>query len=133
MIKVIDFCEVWFQPESVVRVAAIVGDHHCHTPRHGFKETMDAFLGFSRSSSFHALQTLICRPGKQFNLVIDEEPLDNACHVRSRIILLKYGCGQALKDQCGGAKRCCSASSLHGVSRLESDHRGVADRCVTRQ
>ncbi|GFX26838.1 uncharacterized protein TNCV_1840111 [Trichonephila clavipes] len=21
------------------------------------------------------------RPGKQFNLVIDEEPLDNACHV----------------------------------------------------
>ncbi|GFW41339.1 uncharacterized protein TNCV_1003321 [Trichonephila clavipes] len=37
------------------------------------------------------------RPGKQFNLVIDEEPLDNACHVWSRIILLKYGCGQALK------------------------------------
>ncbi|GFW87768.1 uncharacterized protein TNCV_4487331 [Trichonephila clavipes] len=37
------------------------------------------------------------RPGKQFNLVIDEEPLDNACHVRSRIILLKYGCGYALK------------------------------------
>ncbi|GFX15602.1 uncharacterized protein TNCV_2130901 [Trichonephila clavipes] len=33
---------------------------------------------------------------KQFNLVI-EEPLDNACHVWSRIILLKYGCGQALK------------------------------------
>ncbi|GFT86190.1 hypothetical protein TNCV_3257691 [Trichonephila clavipes] len=26
---------------------------------------------------------------KQFNLVIDEEPLDNACHVWSRIILLK--------------------------------------------
>ncbi|GFT10462.1 uncharacterized protein TNCV_3191211 [Trichonephila clavipes] len=37
------------------------------------------------------------RPGKQFNLMIDEEPLDNACHVWSRIILLKYGCGQALK------------------------------------
>ncbi|GFU44242.1 hypothetical protein TNCV_2151961 [Trichonephila clavipes] len=34
---------------------------------------------------------------KQFNLVIDEEPLDNACHVWSRIILLKYGCGEALK------------------------------------
>ncbi|GFU60626.1 uncharacterized protein TNCV_1730331 [Trichonephila clavipes] len=32
-------------------------------------------------------------PVKQFNLVIDEEPLDNACHVWSRIILLKYGCG----------------------------------------
>ncbi|GFX30495.1 uncharacterized protein TNCV_3461461 [Trichonephila clavipes] len=31
------------------------------------------------------------RPGKQFNLVIDEEPLDNACHVWSSIILLKYG------------------------------------------
>ncbi|GFW93184.1 uncharacterized protein TNCV_3333441 [Trichonephila clavipes] len=37
------------------------------------------------------------RPGKQLNLVIDEEPLDNACHMWSRIILLKYGCGQALK------------------------------------
>ncbi|GFU54583.1 uncharacterized protein TNCV_3025311 [Trichonephila clavipes] len=37
------------------------------------------------------------RSGEQFNLVIDEEPLDNACQVWSRIILLKYGCGQALK------------------------------------
>ncbi|GFX36115.1 transposon Tf2-6 polyprotein [Trichonephila clavipes] len=37
------------------------------------------------------------RSEKQFNLVIDEEPLDNACHVWSRIFLLKYGCGQALK------------------------------------
>ncbi|GFX63385.1 uncharacterized protein TNCV_3619881 [Trichonephila clavipes] len=36
-------------------------------------------------------------PGKQSNLVIEEEPLDNACHVWSRIILLKYSCGQALK------------------------------------
>ena len=36
-------------------------------------------------------------PGKQFNLVIDEEPLDNACHVWPCIILLKYGCWQALK------------------------------------
>ncbi|GFU95759.1 uncharacterized protein TNCV_4889481 [Trichonephila clavipes] len=36
-------------------------------------------------------------PGKKFNLVIDEEPLDNACHVWSRITLLKCGCGQALK------------------------------------
>ncbi|GFX47259.1 transposable element Tcb1 transposase [Trichonephila clavipes] len=34
MIKFIDFCEVWFQPESVARVAAIVGDHRYHTPRH---------------------------------------------------------------------------------------------------
>ncbi|GFW96563.1 uncharacterized protein TNCV_2846201 [Trichonephila clavipes] len=39
----------------------------------------------------------VSRPGKQFNLVIDEEPLDNAFHVWSRIILLQYGCGQALK------------------------------------
>ncbi|GFW09274.1 uncharacterized protein TNCV_4276031 [Trichonephila clavipes] len=37
------------------------------------------------------------RPREQFNLVIDEESLDNACHVWSSIILLKYGCGQALK------------------------------------
>ncbi|GFU76174.1 uncharacterized protein TNCV_1081231 [Trichonephila clavipes] len=36
-------------------------------------------------------------PGKQFNLGIDEKPLANACYVWSRIILLKYGCGQALK------------------------------------
>ncbi|GFW96220.1 uncharacterized protein TNCV_571911 [Trichonephila clavipes] len=35
--------------------------------------------------------------GKQLYLVIDEEPSDNAFHVWSRIILLKYGCGQAVK------------------------------------
>ncbi|GFX45552.1 hypothetical protein TNCV_2740891 [Trichonephila clavipes] len=35
--------------------------------------------------------------GKQLNLIIDEEPLENACHVWSSIILLKYGWGQALK------------------------------------
>ncbi|GFT94364.1 hypothetical protein TNCV_2391491 [Trichonephila clavipes] len=34
MIKCIDFCEVWFLPESIARVAAIVGDHRCHKPRH---------------------------------------------------------------------------------------------------
>ncbi|GFX59160.1 hypothetical protein TNCV_936751 [Trichonephila clavipes] len=34
MIKFIDFCEVWFLPESVVRVAAIARDPSCHTPRH---------------------------------------------------------------------------------------------------
>ncbi|GFV71553.1 uncharacterized protein TNCV_15101 [Trichonephila clavipes] len=37
------------------------------------------------------------QPGKQFNLVIDEESLENASHVWSRIILFKYGCDQALK------------------------------------
>ncbi|GFW80364.1 uncharacterized protein TNCV_2944961 [Trichonephila clavipes] len=46
MIKFIDFCEVLFLPESVDRVAAIVGDHRCHTPRHRFKETLDVFLGY---------------------------------------------------------------------------------------
>ncbi|GFS57555.1 hypothetical protein TNCV_1402121 [Trichonephila clavipes] len=25
---------VWFLPESVARVATIVGDHRCHSPRH---------------------------------------------------------------------------------------------------
>ncbi|GFX11233.1 uncharacterized protein TNCV_1893741 [Trichonephila clavipes] len=39
------------------------------------------------------------RPGKQFNLVIDEEPLDNVCHVWSHIILLNYNCGQDLKTR----------------------------------
>ncbi|GFX75451.1 uncharacterized protein TNCV_2547221 [Trichonephila clavipes] len=89
-------------------------------------ETLDVFLGNSRPGSFHTLPKLIwcgswgctlvqllsshgpqvfyrrkirsaSRPGKQFNLVINEEPLDNASHVCSRIILLKYGCCQALK------------------------------------
>ncbi|GFX77590.1 uncharacterized protein TNCV_1752011 [Trichonephila clavipes] len=49
MIKFIDFCEVWFLPESVARVAAIVGDHRCHTPRHRFKETLDVFLGVQQN------------------------------------------------------------------------------------
>ncbi|GFW61239.1 uncharacterized protein TNCV_3377541 [Trichonephila clavipes] len=86
---------------------------------------MIKFIGYSRPSSFHTLPKFIwwgswgcnvgqllinhgphvfyrrkirraSRPGKQFNLVIDEEPLDNACHVWTRIILLKYGYGQAL-------------------------------------
>ncbi|GFW53431.1 hypothetical protein TNCV_3928101 [Trichonephila clavipes] len=30
MIKFIDFCKVWLIPESVARVAAIVGYHRCH-------------------------------------------------------------------------------------------------------
>ncbi|GFT33911.1 hypothetical protein TNCV_4383931 [Trichonephila clavipes] len=34
MIKFIDFSKVSFLPESAARVAAIVGDHRCHTPRH---------------------------------------------------------------------------------------------------
>ncbi|GFX95370.1 hypothetical protein TNCV_3684221 [Trichonephila clavipes] len=34
MIKFIDFREVWFLPESVARVAAIIGDHYCYTPWH---------------------------------------------------------------------------------------------------
>ncbi|GFW24011.1 hypothetical protein TNCV_4950551 [Trichonephila clavipes] len=32
--KFIDFCKVWILPESEARVAAIVGDHRCHTSRH---------------------------------------------------------------------------------------------------
>ncbi|GFX64999.1 uncharacterized protein TNCV_451371 [Trichonephila clavipes] len=126
MIKFIGLCGVWFLPESVARVAAIVGDHLCHTPRHLFKETLDVFLWYSRPNSFHTLPKLICcsswrrnlgqafsshgphvfyrrkirtasRLVKRFNLVIDEEYLDNTCHVWSYIILLKYGCDQALK------------------------------------
>ncbi|GFX92470.1 uncharacterized protein TNCV_1707461 [Trichonephila clavipes] len=59
MIKFIDFCEVWFLPESVARVAIIDGDHRCHTPRHLFKETLDVFLGYRRPSSFPTLPKLI--------------------------------------------------------------------------
>ncbi|GFS55795.1 uncharacterized protein TNCV_4497741 [Trichonephila clavipes] len=123
MIKFIDFYEVWFLPESVDKIATIVGDHRCHTPRHSLKETLDVFLEYSRRSSFHTLPNSIrsgswgcnlghslsnhgphvfyrrkirraSRPGKQLNPVIDEESLDNACHVWSCIILLKYGSGQ---------------------------------------
>ncbi|GFU65179.1 uncharacterized protein TNCV_4056491 [Trichonephila clavipes] len=100
MIKFIDFCESWFLRESVPRVAAIVEDHRCHTPRKGLKK-MDVFLGYNRPSSFHTLPKLIWRGcwrcnmdqslsnyaphvfyrrtirrtswlGKQFNLVIDQ-------------------------------------------------------------
>ncbi|GFV66854.1 uncharacterized protein TNCV_4258291 [Trichonephila clavipes] len=126
MIKIIEFCEVWFLPEPVARRADIVEDPRYHKPRHWFKETLDVFLGYNRPSSFHTLPKLIwcgccgcnlgqsmskngphafdrrkirraSRSGKRFNLVIHEEPLDNACHVWSCIILLKYGCGQVLK------------------------------------
>ncbi|GFV36738.1 uncharacterized protein TNCV_2649821 [Trichonephila clavipes] len=55
MIKFIDFCEVWFLPESVARVDAIVGDHRCHTPQNCFKGTLDGLLGYSGPSSFHTL------------------------------------------------------------------------------
>ncbi|GFS59048.1 hypothetical protein TNCV_69461 [Trichonephila clavipes] len=34
LIKFIDFCEVWFMPESVAEVATIIGDRRCHTLRH---------------------------------------------------------------------------------------------------
>ncbi|GFW28591.1 uncharacterized protein TNCV_2317391 [Trichonephila clavipes] len=59
MIKFIDFCEVGFLPESVARVAIIVGDHRCDTPWHLFRETLDVFLGYSKPSSFHTLPKLI--------------------------------------------------------------------------
>ncbi|GFX00100.1 uncharacterized protein TNCV_3080961 [Trichonephila clavipes] len=91
-----------------------------------FQTTINTVKNRSRPSRFHTLPKLIwcgswrCnlsqslsnhgphvfyrrkiqranRPGKQFHLVIDEEPLDNACHVWSHIILLKYSCGQVLK------------------------------------
>ncbi|GFW46806.1 uncharacterized protein TNCV_2981621 [Trichonephila clavipes] len=101
MIKFTDFCEVWFLPESVARVAAIVRDYRCHTPQSINSETLHVFLGYRRPSSFYTLPKLIwsgswgCNlgqslsnhgphvfyrrkirrvrwPGKQFNLVIDE-------------------------------------------------------------
>ncbi|GFW49224.1 uncharacterized protein TNCV_3057341 [Trichonephila clavipes] len=99
MIKCIEFCEVWFLPESVARVAAIVGDYRCHTPGHYSKRLW--MCSWGQSLSNHGPHVFYRRKirraslsGKQFNLVIDEEPLD---HVWSCIILLKYGCGQALK------------------------------------
>ncbi|GFV56219.1 hypothetical protein TNCV_3266261 [Trichonephila clavipes] len=53
MITFIDFCEVWFLPELVARVAAI--DRNRHTLRNIFKETLDVFLGYRIPSSLHAL------------------------------------------------------------------------------
>ncbi|GFU14892.1 hypothetical protein TNCV_3386801 [Trichonephila clavipes] len=63
------------------------------------------------------------RSGEQAGQGSNSEPLDNACHVWSRIILLKYVCGQALKDQCGGVQ--------HPLSTVSPDSN--PDRCVTRQ
>ncbi|GFX00805.1 uncharacterized protein TNCV_4577721 [Trichonephila clavipes] len=74
LIKFIDFCEVWFLPESVARVAAIVGDQRCHTPRHGFIEALDAYLGYSRQSSFHTLPKLIWCGSWGCNLAIIQKP-----------------------------------------------------------
>ncbi|GFW81012.1 uncharacterized protein TNCV_4803801 [Trichonephila clavipes] len=59
VIEFIDFCEVWFLPESVTRVAAIGGDHRCHTTLHSFKQTLGVILRHSRPSSFPTLPKLI--------------------------------------------------------------------------
>ncbi|GFV53425.1 uncharacterized protein TNCV_2205611 [Trichonephila clavipes] len=53
---------------------------------------MDHMFSFYRRNIWRTSQ-----PGKQFNLVMDDDPWDSACHVWSCIILLKYGYGQALK------------------------------------
>ncbi|GFY17668.1 uncharacterized protein TNCV_1074031 [Trichonephila clavipes] len=127
MIKFIDFCKAWFLPKSVARVAAIAGDHRSATRLGiDLKTLWMCSSGYSRLRSFHALTKLIwcgswgcslgqslinhgpivfylrkirraSEPRKQFNLVINEEPLNNAYHVWLHIILLKYVCGQAVK------------------------------------
>ncbi|GFT70845.1 hypothetical protein TNCV_4163301 [Trichonephila clavipes] len=58
MIKCIDFCEVWFLPESVARVATLL-ENTAATCLGIDSETLDAFLGYSRQSSFHTLPKLI--------------------------------------------------------------------------
>ncbi|GFW02420.1 hypothetical protein TNCV_1733351 [Trichonephila clavipes] len=45
----------------------------------------------------------------------DEEPLDNACHVWSRIIMMKYGCGQALKGRPSNGCLWTDHSAVNGV------------------
>ncbi|GFW17873.1 uncharacterized protein TNCV_1134731 [Trichonephila clavipes] len=97
MIKFIDFCEVWFLPESVAGEAAIVGDHRCHTAVDSKRLCKCSWGTEDQAASTRCQSLSASRPRKQFNLVIDEESLDNACHVWSRIILLKYGYGEALK------------------------------------
>ncbi|GFV00122.1 uncharacterized protein TNCV_4057931 [Trichonephila clavipes] len=91
MIKFIDFYEVWFPPARI----SSRGSHHCwRSPLpHAsalIQREFGCVLGVQQTKQLPHV-------GKQFNLVIDEEPLDNACHVWSCIILSKYGCGQALK------------------------------------
>ncbi|GFX29791.1 hypothetical protein TNCV_4749201 [Trichonephila clavipes] len=58
MIKVIDFCEVWFLPESVARVAAIVGDHHCHTLWYYSKRLWMSSWGTADQAAFTRCQSL---------------------------------------------------------------------------
>ncbi|GFS62050.1 uncharacterized protein TNCV_2593111 [Trichonephila clavipes] len=101
MIKFIDFCEVWFSPRMSGNPG--VGDH---TVTFGIDlRDVGCVLGVQQTKQLpHVAKVdlrkirIVSRPGKQFNLVIDEEPFNNACHVWSCIILLKYGCDQALKS-----------------------------------
>ncbi|GFW24126.1 hypothetical protein TNCV_4951701 [Trichonephila clavipes] len=83
------------------------GDHRCCRSRHCWRSPLPqasaliqrdfgCVLGVQQTKQLpHVAKVDLIRrasqPGKQFNLVIDEEPLDNACHVWSRIILSKYG------------------------------------------
>ncbi|GFV76983.1 hypothetical protein TNCV_690531 [Trichonephila clavipes] len=52
--------------------------------------------------------------------MINEEPLDNACHVWSRIIPLKYGCNQALKPPISFFHRTIGGRDVFGsASRVD--------------
>ncbi|GFY15644.1 hypothetical protein TNCV_1282921 [Trichonephila clavipes] len=42
----------------VIRVAAIVVNNHCHTPRHRIKVALDVFLGYSSPCGFYILPNL---------------------------------------------------------------------------
>ncbi|GFT03431.1 uncharacterized protein TNCV_2985921 [Trichonephila clavipes] len=126
MIKFIDFCEVWFRarisnqsshhcwrsplPHASALIqrdfGCVLGVQQTKQLPHIVKVDLVGQLGYNlgESLSNHGPHVFYRRkirrasqPGKLFNLVIDEEPLDNACHVWSCIIMLKNGFGQALK------------------------------------
>ncbi|GFU73438.1 hypothetical protein TNCV_3052221 [Trichonephila clavipes] len=54
-IKITSSCDVWMMTKSEVRVAAILGCNHCHTPRHVIKEALDVCLGNSNPFGLHIL------------------------------------------------------------------------------
>ncbi|GFY31154.1 uncharacterized protein TNCV_4360611 [Trichonephila clavipes] len=147
MIEFTDFCEVWFLPESVAAIVGDPRYHTPRhrfketldvslgysRPIYSSFQTFPKLIwcgswgcNLRQSLSNHGphvfyrlkIRRTASRPGIQFTLVIDEEPLDKLCHVWLRFILLKYGCGQALKKS---ARVISNTAPYHNTRRRTSE------------